>query len=598
MRVSLKTKLKNINTNYTPDIIKDNIDVDTFIKKSIPTYILDDDRYGQLVFFLRSFFEWLATEHNPVFILRNILNYNDIDATVDEFVDIFFRKYFSGLPLDVICDKRLLLKHAMDFSGAKGTEEAYKLLFRILYGENVELYYPGDYLFNTSDGEWRSSKIMKVESTESDITTNKIIGFTIKGINSGASAIIENVESYAISGKKVIDLTITNQSGRFDLSEPVVIYTGTVETGNYYEYRNTNIVNVPRIEKIMKGGSGFMEDYSFLMYNPEYPDDSNYLSIIKVNKIGSGVVESLEIKKAGLNYEIGDSVAAYDDNGILNPNFRAYVSKIGLVGNITEITIQNAGFGFTTEPTLKVISKLGTGAELKANTPNAGYLKMLSFYEIGAHFDQSAIIKVKSPAVTGTSEPAELYIVPDTVSEIYGRFHKYTSHTSNVSIRLQDSQVYQKLSYIIKTGVNYADFIDVVKRLIHPAGYNIASQYFILLSIKLGFGQGMIDNLNKIEYHNFKLVFDTVLLNLGVRWNNTRFNKFIPLRDTSQGIDHRKPGFQLTDIDKYKLYLNDTSVVDIFGKVQIEDLFSRIDDSKYYWHDAYPLSFPSEIKTI
>lgn len=594
MKVSLKTKLKNINTNFTPNIVKDGIDVDTFLKERIPSYILDE-KYKQMVFFLRSYFEWLSAEHNPQFIIRNILNYSEIDSTVEEFVDIFFRKYFSGLSSNVLCDKRLLLKHAMDFSGSKGTEAAYKLLFKILYDEDVEMYYPGDYLFNTSDGDWRSRKIMKVESQESDVSTNKIIGYTIKGVNSNSTAIIENVESYAVSGKRVIDLSITDQNGKFDLSEPVIIYTGTPGTNYYLEYRNTNIVNIPKIEKIINGGSGFLEDYSFLVYNPDYPDDNNYLSIIKVDRIGTDIIHSIDIVNAGLNYEVGDVIEAYD-NGLKNPNFDAYVSEIGLAGNIVKVTIRNAGFGFMNNPTLKIVSKLGQKAELKAHAPNVGSLKLISFYELGAYFDQSAIIKVRSPAITGTSGQAEIYLVPDTVSELSGRFYSYTSHTSNVSIKLQDSHIYQKLSYIIKTGVNYADFIDTVKTLIHPAGYNIASKYFILLSIKLGFGQAMIDKLNKTEYHNFKLIFDTDLLNLMIKWNDTRLNKFIPLKDDTQEIDHRKPGFQLVDIDRYKLYLNDTSVFNVFGNVKVEDLFSRIDDSKYYFHDAYPLSFPAEIK--
>lgn len=596
MRVSLKTKLKNINTNFTPGIVKDSIDVDTFIRERIPSYILDE-KYQQMVFFLRSYFEWLAEEHNPQFIIRNILNYNDIDSTVEEFVDLFFKKYFSGLPSTVLCDKRLLLKHAMDFSGSKGTESAYKLLFKILYGENVEMYYPGDYLFNTSDGDWRSKTIMKIESQEPDVLTNKIIGYTIKGVDSGATATIENVESYAVSGKRVIDLSITDRSGNFDLSEDVIIYSGTQGSDYYHEYRNTNIVNIPKIAKIINPGSGFLEDYSFIVYNPDYPDDNNYISIIKVDRIGTDHVHEIEIVNSGVNYEVGDQIEAYD-NGIRNNNFKAYVSEIGVSGNITKITIQNPGYGFTSNPVLSIVSSLGMNGELKVTTPNVGSLKVISFYEIGSHFDQSTIVKVKSPASGGSSEAAEIYLVPDTVGETSGRFYKYTSHTSNVSIKLQDSHVYQKLSYILKTGVNYTDFIDTVKSLIHPAGYNIASKYFVLLSIKLGFADGMIDKLNTVDYHNFKLVFDTSLIEMGIRWDSTLLNKLIYMQDKTQEIDHHKPGFQLIDIDRYKLYLNDTSVVDVFGKVAVGDLFSRIDDSKYYWHDAYPLSFPAEIKTV
>lgn len=602
MRVKLTSKLRDVDTKFTPNIIKTKFDTTAFLKERIPSYFLDE-KYKQLVFFLEAFFEWLSGQGNPQYIIRNLLNYRNIDYTVREFVDIFFRKYFSGFPTDVLVDKRLLIKHSNDFSSTKGTEAAFKLLFKILYNEDVELYYPGKYLFNTSDGDWQQKTICKITPDDSglsteDIYTSRIIGYRIRGTVSGCEAKIDNILSYSVAGKRIAELTISEVNGVFDFSEPVIIYTGDLnKPSELIQYRGMRIVNIPSIAGYIDRGAGFLEDYSVVVDNPEHPNEVDYQSIIKIERVGSDKITSLVIENGGLNYSVGDRVCAYDKN-LLNENFVAYVSAVNYVGMIEEIKIRNAGFGFQSTPEIKVESGLGSGAIIKAVSPNAGQIKSLSFYEIGSFFEKSGVVTMKSPATDGTGRDAEIYLTPATIGMTEGRFHNYTSHTSNVSIKLQDSGAYQKLSYIVRSGVNYSDFVDIVKKLVHPAGYNLVGEYFIQLNIYLGLYGGQANTkLNDTKYKNLTIRLDSHLVKLLMRVYGFWIKKPLYLMDKTAEIDHRTSGFQLWDLDKFKLYFNDTPVLPIFGSVKIVDMFTR-PGSKYWLHRAYPLSFTADIKTV
>ena len=48
----------------------------------------------------------------------------------------------AEIPDDALADKRLLVKRIKDLYTTKGTIDSYKLLFKILYDEDVEINFP------------------------------------------------------------------------------------------------------------------------------------------------------------------------------------------------------------------------------------------------------------------------------------------------------------------------------------------------------------------------------------------------------------------------------------------------------------------------
>jgi hypothetical protein len=79
-----------------------------------------------------------------------------------------FTPGFDGRQLDEDLNQNVFIKHARDFYSAKGTDESFKILFKALYGENVNIIKPRDYVFQTSDARYIVTKDLVVEAILGD----------------------------------------------------------------------------------------------------------------------------------------------------------------------------------------------------------------------------------------------------------------------------------------------------------------------------------------------------------------------------------------------------------------------------------------------
>ena len=70
------------------------------------------------------------------------------------------RSFTEGL------DESLFIKQSKDFYLSKGTDQSFEILFKSLYGENVSIIRPKEYLFRPSDAHFQVTKDLVVESIE------------------------------------------------------------------------------------------------------------------------------------------------------------------------------------------------------------------------------------------------------------------------------------------------------------------------------------------------------------------------------------------------------------------------------------------------
>lgn len=72
------------------------------------------------------------------------------------------REFYSGL------DKYLFLKQSKDFYSTRGTDLSFKILFKVLYGEEVKIIKPQDYLIKPSNSQYEITDDLVVESISGD----------------------------------------------------------------------------------------------------------------------------------------------------------------------------------------------------------------------------------------------------------------------------------------------------------------------------------------------------------------------------------------------------------------------------------------------
>ena len=75
---------------------------------------------------------------------------------------------FEERALDDDINERLFVKQSKDFYSSKGTDQSFEILFRALYGEDVEVIKPRDFLFIPSDANYKVSKQLMVQALDGD----------------------------------------------------------------------------------------------------------------------------------------------------------------------------------------------------------------------------------------------------------------------------------------------------------------------------------------------------------------------------------------------------------------------------------------------
>lgn len=231
--------------------------ISNLVEQQFPAFYREEGPV--FVAFVKAYYSWLEEEGNSIHQARNILNYRDLDETLDQFLLFFQKKYLYGIPFDTIINKRQLLKHVLDVYRTKGSMQCFDLLFKLIYNQKVDLYLPGRDMLKPSDGTWVERKYIEVTDS---ILNSYFIGKKIRGIASGTTAIVESYVTEPINGTTTHILYLSNISpkgGTFLVSEKIV----NDELINSSENISTTILNSPIIQgsldsiEIIAGGKDF-----------------------------------------------------------------------------------------------------------------------------------------------------------------------------------------------------------------------------------------------------------------------------------------------------------------------------------------------------
>lgn len=484
-----------------------NRKITPFISQQVPDFVRE--QYPTFVSFLEAYYEWLHESGNVAERSLNLLTYRDIDTTIDQFLEYFQRQFIPNIPKNVLVNKVFLVKHIKDFYKAKGTEKSYKFLFRILYDEDVEFYYPKVDILKPSDGKWVVEKVIRTTTVHDTLT---FAGHKVVGVSSGATANIEKVTQLTIDGNTVSELYLSKISGTFTAGETItVVFPNSVlvEETVYKILTDVEIVDpgyahsvdeeltvtgdgvgaVVKIEKV--GGTESGKVVSATSNTITLKNNTAQFTV----EIESGSVSKVRILSGGQRYSeppvltfstgSAEAVAFLDD-----------------YGKVTYVSVTNIGADYTEAPTLTATPPVA----------NDYYKNMVITIESGKGSGQSKTIiaydsttnvaTVNSNWTTTPDETSTYSIVLGKVTKIkiidfginyataptvssatngtfavkvgtIGSFAgKWTNTDGFISSNkyIQDSYYYQDFSYVLRSNVPVDTYKNIVKQLLHPAG--------------------------------------------------------------------------------------------------------------------------------
>jgi len=361
--------------------------VSLLINRQVPEFVRDE--YPTFIRFLEAYYEFLENKqtgkNNDLNVKSKDLRYlSDVDYSIGQFEDNFFNTFADLLPKDVQVDKAFLIKQLLPFYLAKGNEKSFKLLFRLLFNEEVEIIQPKSNILRASDGKWVVEKAFRIaQSVYSTYTAN---GNTSSSATASGNTIFKmaQIASSSEIGVYVNDVLQTSGYNVRRESKKVVFNTAPSANSeikilyNDFDYailQNRKLTGttsgataiVERVgQKTLSTGSAFELYVNDKTLAGTFENGENATlniigdndELINIEVQGLSSLAAINIIDGGASYNIGDSVVI--SGGGATTSAEAIVSDV-FSGYINQVNVLAGGAGF----------KAGSNVNLVGATANA-----------------------------------------------------------------------------------------------------------------------------------------------------------------------------------------------------------------------------------
>jgi hypothetical protein len=299
----------------------ENVRTSNLVSSQLPDFVRSD--YPKFVTFLEKYYEWLETTNSVSFEIDALRNANDIDSSDDYYIEQLKKDLAPYFPQEIVTDKRLFLKLVTQFYKSSGTQESVKFLFRALYNENIDIYYPKEDILKASDGKWVLPLALRIDTNDNNIFN--IAKTLITGQTSKATALVEKVIQSVDRqlGITYTEIYVSNVNRLFTTGERITATYVDEDTGLNVTVGGRLIGALSEI-KINPNNRGLF----YNAYDPETGYDGDPVSIV-----------------GGLNPVANTPVGAV-----------AYVG-VTTRGGITDIIVEKSGFGFR-DPAINLNSSI------------------------------------------------------------------------------------------------------------------------------------------------------------------------------------------------------------------------------------------------
>lgn len=375
--------------------------------------------------FLELYYTWLEdeTKGNTIFHIMNAEKYRDIDETLDPFIRIFKNELLPYFPEKTELDLVKILKGAREFYSRKGSEESVKWLFRVLFDQEIEIYFPKKQILIASDGKWKLPKAFNLTLTGSNVNIdpNLLEKCKATGSESTATCIIESANKTIDKnfGNEILEIYVSNVTKEFINGEQLVVI-----------YTDNNDVQQTFSEKIIGSISNI--------------------------RLDTNIKTDPQQRKRGLLYNVGDPVVVFGglDNTPEATDAIAYVGNVSS-GSIEGIVSTFPGYGYRLYSNTIVTVFRNEGDDTNAN--NRTDIRVAGLNEIILSTNSQASFK----------ESIEIDKVPilylaDTVIGAGGDsapYNAFKSNNRNIVIRLTEtnkSVKYFNYEYVYANGSSYS----------------------------------------------------------------------------------------------------------------------------------------------
>ena len=496
--------------------------ISTLVEQQFPQFARDDG--PNLVAFVKAYYEWTEQANNAIEVSKNLINYQDIDNTYDKYLEFFHREVMGSIPRATLADRKKLAKHAKDMYRARGSELSYRLLFRLLYNEEIDFYYPGEDMLRVSDGRWVVEKAIRIGSPRVGVTT-EFSNQNVKGLTSGATAKVDKIIGTLSGGTLVDELYLLDVVGAFQDSEKVALVSNnsiyativslsgplqglSITEGGAF-HRTDDIVNFTSISgsgatgavtgtndtsavqwSIANGGSGYTTAATITITDNGGAETAFTIDSIKNTESLNIMTNTIApvsnvILNTGPKFVSAGANTASVGTNFANANVASTLASLDFdtitVGTIGSITTTNFGYGYSTIPTTTVVQEnvartlipdgsggtKGDNAKIVAvNVPGA--ITSVNVSQFGTTYNRDDQVSINNTTRAGTQAAQGNPFVSGVIS--YPGKYIDTKGWLSWNNKLQDNRYYQEYSYEIGSDEFTNTYRKLVNDIVHPSG--------------------------------------------------------------------------------------------------------------------------------
>lgn len=351
--------------------------------------------YPNFYRFVQIYLDKVSTKGEGMEFIHNMLAYANVDETNGVFLDIFARNYLKEIDYLPQVNRRILVKWIRQWYEATGTEQSIRFLFRVLFNEDVTIYYPSTDMLRVSDGKWMKERIIRIKRTPDHPVSlyQDMLGTEIRGLTSGAVGLVER----AVINDHYSDHDESDVTPRI-LQHTIDLYVSDFS----YEHPLSGLLQKERIEcRHLNDDDVWVDEIDYLASELRVNETSKtgqfyqigdrvtvqhplgYEAFAVIQTVTSGSFESISVVDGGRGYLKGDVVSLEDGHGY---GCYAVVTRVDASGSILSLKLGSGGEGYVTKPRYVWRTEAGIGAILNPKSKGIGSIATVQVIDPGYNY--------------------------------------------------------------------------------------------------------------------------------------------------------------------------------------------------------------------
>lgn len=177
--------------------------------------------------FIDYYYQFLASSKEGY---KSISSIKDIDEIGRKYLEAFYRTYANKMPVFPYIGIADFIRNAKKFYTSRGSEDSFRFLFRVMFGEEIDFKYPRENMFIPSSGKWTQKMSIYVKITKG-VVSSTLVGkkLLVRGFSGNTVALLVKGfvdlgnDVFEIELEKFIGQTITQGSRVFGDQDPLTL---------------------------------------------------------------------------------------------------------------------------------------------------------------------------------------------------------------------------------------------------------------------------------------------------------------------------------------------------------------------------------------